>query len=64
MSTCNTAVRVVLRCAKNKNHTHTHVTHFGSTTGLPAPVFNPMDSSWDIAENCGENVINFLPMNK
>ena len=31
----------VLWCAKNENHTHTHVTHFGSTTGLPTPMFNP-----------------------
>ena len=28
-------------CAKNENRTRTRVTRFGSSVGLPAPVFNP-----------------------
>jgi hypothetical protein len=41
--TRDTAVQVrgVLRCAKNQNCTHTHVTRFGNTAGLPVPVLNP-----------------------
>ena len=31
------------QCAKNQNCTHTHITHFGNTTGIPVPVRNP---SW------------------
>jgi hypothetical protein len=45
MNTCNTAVQVhgVLRCAKIQYCTHTHVTHFGNTVGLPVPALKPTD---------------------
>jgi hypothetical protein len=34
-------VRGVLRCGKIEHCTHTCITRFGSTTGLPVPVANP-----------------------
>ena len=43
MSTHDTAAQVhsVLWCAKIRNRTCTHGTHFGGTVGLPVPVLNP-----------------------
>ena len=45
MNTRDTAVRVcgVLRCAKMQHRTHTRITRFGRTAGLPVPVRNPTD---------------------
>jgi hypothetical protein len=47
VNTRDTAVRVrgVPRCVEIQYRTRTRATRFGSTAGLPVPVFNPNDSN-------------------
>jgi len=37
----------IVQCAKVHYRTHTRVTHFGNTVGLPTPVLNPNHNGSD-----------------